>query len=108
METGFLNSLMSGAQTVGTNIANFATDLFKNGSWLKTAFSGENASTTLDGLSKGFDAYSKYDAAKSEDKLNDQIFGLQKEQYKDYLTDKEDEKKRIASIDNSLGSIWGS
>jgi len=107
METGFLNSLMNGASTVGTNIADFTTDLFKNGSWLNTAFSNDNFSTTMKGLSSGFDAYSKYGAAQAKEKNDAKIFALQEDQYKDYLTDKDDEKKRIASIDNSFGSVWG-
>lgn len=107
METGFLNSLMTGAQAVGNNIADFTTGLFENGSWLKNAFDGQNFSTTMKGLSDGIGAYSKYHAAKAQEKNAEKIFGLQKEQYDDYLVDKEEDKKRIASIDNSFGSVWG-
>jgi hypothetical protein len=83
------------------------TNLFKDGSWLNNAFSGENFSKTIGAGSSVVDAFSKYQAANATEKFNDKLFNLQETQYNNSLEDQEEEKLRRNSVDNSLASIWG-
>jgi hypothetical protein len=83
------------------------TNLFKDGSWLNNAFSGENLSKTIGAGSSVVDAFSKYQAANATEKFNDKLFNLQETQYNNSLEDQEEEKLRRNSVDNSLASIWG-
>lgn len=90
-----------------SNLGTSMGDLFKDGSWLKTAFSGDNFSKTMGAGSAAFDAYSKFNAANAQEKFQDKLFGLQEQQYKNSLKDQEEEKKRRDKVDNSLASVWG-
>lgn len=114
MGEGFLSSVMSGLSNVGNSIGNFATDLFKDGSWLDGAFNnigdsltgdngiltGKNLSDTLGGAAKGFDAYSSYKAGKAKDAFDNKVFGLQEEQYKKSLEDQE-------KLNQTFADVWG-
>ena len=86
---------------------NWFTDLFKDGSWLKNAFSGENFGKSLTGLAGIGGAVTSYNYAKAQEKYQDNLFGLQKDQYNNSLLTQEEEKKRRDQVDNSFASVWG-
>ena len=83
------------------------TDLFKDGSWLKNAFSGENFGKSLGGLAGIGGAISSYNTANAQEKYQNKLFGLQQDQYNNLLTTQEEEKKRRDNVDNSLATVWG-
>uniref|UniRef100_UPI004048B555 hypothetical protein n=1 Tax=Aliarcobacter sp. TaxID=2321116 RepID=UPI004048B555 len=85
----------------------FFTNLFKDGSWLSNAFSGENFGKTLGGIAGIGGAVSNFNAANAQKDYNNKLFGLQQTQYNNLLADQEEEKKRRDQVDNSLASVWG-
>lgn len=84
----------------------FFTNLFKDGSWLNNAFSGENFGKSLGGIAGIGGAVSNYNSAKAQEKYQNNLFGLQQDQYNNLLKDQEEEKKRRDKVDNSLASVW--
>ncbi len=87
--------------------ANWFSDLFKDGSWLKNAFSGENFGKSLGGMANIGGAVAQYNAANAKENFDNKVFGLQEQQYNNLLKDQEEEKKRRDKVDNSLASVWG-
>ncbi|MDK2062789.1 hypothetical protein PT520_09695 [Aliarcobacter butzleri] len=85
----------------------FFTNLFKDGSWLSNAFSGENFGKSLTGLAGIGGAISNFNAANAQKDYNNKLFGLQQDQYNNLLKDQEEEKKRRDKVDDSLASVWG-
>lgn len=85
----------------------FFTDLFKDGSWLSNAFSGENFGKSLTGIGGIAGAASNFNAANAQKDYNNKLFGLQQDQYNNLLKDQEEEKKRRDKVDDSLASVWG-
>lgn len=83
------------------------SDLFKDGSWLKNAFSGENFGKSLGGMANIGGAVAQYNAANAKENFDNKVFGLQEQQYNNLLKDQEEEKKRRDKVDNSLASVWG-
>jgi hypothetical protein len=86
---------------------NWFSDLFKDGSWLKNAFSGENFGKSLGGMANIGGAVAQYNAANAKENFDNKVFGLQEQQYNNLLKDQEEEKKRRDKVDNSLASVWG-
>lgn len=82
-------------------------NLFKDGSWLSNAFSGENFGNSISGIGKGVGAFAEYKAADAKEKFDNKLFGLQEQQYNNLLKDQEEEKKRRDRVDNGLASVWG-
>lgn len=87
--------------------ANWFSDLFKDGSWLQNAFSGENFGKSLGGMANIGGAVAQYNAANAKENFDNKVFGLQEQQYNNLLKDQEEEKKRRDKVDNSLASVWG-
>lgn len=87
--------------------ANWFSDLFKDESWLKNAFSGENFGKSLGGMANIGGAVAQYNAANAKENFDNKVFGLQEQQYNNLLKDQEEEKKRRDKVDNSLASVWG-
>lgn len=85
----------------------FFTDLFKDGSWLSKAFSGENFGKSLTGIGEIAGSVSNFNAANAQKDYNNKLFGLQQDQYNNLLEDQEEEKKRRDKVDDSLASVWG-
>lgn len=86
---------------------NWFSDLFKDGSWLKNAFSGENFGKSLGGMANIGGAVAQYNAANAKENFDNKVFGLQEQQYNNLLKDQEEEKKRRDNVDNSFASVWG-
>lgn len=85
----------------------FFTDLFKDGSWLSNAFSGENFGKSLTGIGGIAGTVSNFNAANAQKDYNNKLFGLQQDQYNNLIEDQEEEKKRRDKVDDSLASVWG-
>lgn len=88
---------------LGSSVGN----LFKDGSWLSSAFSGQNFANTLGAGAKAFGVLSDYNASKAKEKFDNKVFGLQEQQYNNLLKDQEEEKKRRDKVDDTLASVWG-
>ena len=90
-----------------SNLGSSMGNLFGDGEWLKTAFSGQNFANTIGAGAKAFGAVSDYNAANAKEKFDNKVFGLQEQQYNNLLKDQEEEKKRRNKVDDTLASVWG-